>query len=109
MLLRLDAGDDAGDLALRANDERGPFNAQVFSAIHALFLEHAELFDDRLLWIGQQRKRQLVRISELLLGRGLIGGDAQHFGAGAVDLLVCVAEPARLIRSARRIGFRVKE
>ena len=109
MLFRLDARDDAGDLALRANDECRPLDPQVFSAIHTLFFEHAELLDDSFIRIGQQRKRQLIGIFEFLLGRGLVCGNAQHLGASAVYLLVCVAEPASLIGSAGGVGLGVEE
>jgi len=88
VLIGLDAGDDAGDLALRANDERGPLNSQIFSSVHALFLKHTELLGNRLIRVRQQGKRQLIGIFEFLLGRGLIARNTQHLGARTVDLLI---------------------
>ena len=40
---------------------------------------------------------------EFLLRGGLIGRDAEYSGSGLLDLLECVAEPARLQRSAGSI------
>jgi hypothetical protein len=105
----LDAGDDGVDLTLRTNHKRGSLDPQVFSAIHALFLENPKLFSDSLVYVGQERKRKLVGVSEFLLRGGLVRGDAQHLGASAVNLLVCVAEPARLIGSTRGIGFGIEK
>jgi hypothetical protein len=109
VLLSLDTGDDAGDLALRANHKRGSLDSHILPAIHALFLEHAKLLNHGLAGIGQKRKWQLVSIFEFLLGRGLVSGNTQHLRAGAVDFLVCVAEPARLIGSAGCIGLGIEK
>jgi hypothetical protein len=43
-----------------------------------------------------------------LLRRG-IGGDAVDECPGLADLVECVAEPARLDRSTRRVGLRIEE
>lgn len=56
VLICLDSRDHRGDLAIAANHERGPLDAQVFSAIHALLFEHAKAAGQGLLLIGQQVK-----------------------------------------------------
>jgi hypothetical protein len=109
MLVRLQAADDRGDLSLRADHERGPVNAHIFPAIHALFLEHAIFDTDGLVHIRQKRIGEVGFLLELLLGRRLIGGDAEYNSASPLDFLECVAEPARFYRSTRRVGFGVKE
>jgi hypothetical protein len=109
MFVRLQAADNRGDLSFRADDERGPVNTHVFPAIHALFLEHAIFDTDGLLHIRQKRIGEIVFFLELLLGRRLIGGDAEHNSASPLDFLECVAEPARFNGSTGRVGLGVKE
>jgi hypothetical protein len=109
MLIRLYAIDDRADLAFRADHKGRPINPHIFPAIHALFLEHIELLDHSLVYICQKRVRQIIFLFEFLLCRRLIGRNAEHNSAGTLDLLECVAEPARLQRSTGSIGFGVKE
>ena len=109
MLVRFQAGDDGRDLSFRADHERGPVNPHIFPAVHALFLEHAELDGHGLVFIGQQRVGKVVFLFEFLLGGGLVGGNAEYNSACPLDFLECVAEPARLNRSTGRVGFGVKE
>ena len=109
MLIRLQPVENRGDLSFRADYERGPLDAHIFPAIHALFLEYAILDADGLVHVRQKRIGEIVVLFELLLGRRFIGGDAEYNGASPLDLLKCVAEPARLNGSTGRIGFGVKE
>ena len=46
---------------------------------------------------------------ELLLRGRRVGRDAEHGGAGLLDGLECVAEPARFYGSAGRVGLGKKE
>jgi hypothetical protein len=43
------------------------------------------------------------------LGRGLVGGNTQHYSSGPLDLGECVAEPARLNRSTGRVGLGIEK
>jgi hypothetical protein len=106
---RLHIVKDLGDLAVRPYHKgraRDPFH---FLAIHVLLFDHAESFTDLLIDIGQQGVRQAVLILEFLLGLRRVSRDPKDYGAGLVQLAVCVTEPGRLNGSARRIGFGKKE
>jgi hypothetical protein len=109
MLIWFQTGQHGGNPAFRADHKSRPFDPHVFLAVHALFLHYAVLVADGLVFIRQQRIRQVVFLFEFLLGRGLIGGNAQHHGPGLLDLGECVAEPARLNRSTRRVGLGKEE
>ena len=50
-----------------------------------------------------------MALFELLLSGRLIGGNAEYNGAGSLDFLECVAEPARFNRSTGCVGLGVKE
>ncbi len=109
MLVWLKTVDNPGDLSLRAYHERCPVNPHIFFAVHALFLEYAKFFGNGLVLVGEKRIGQVMVHFELFLGGRLVGGDAEHDRAGFLNLLVCVAEPARFKRSAGSIGLGVKE
>lgn len=109
MLIRFQPIQHRGDLALRADHEGRAVNAHIFLTVHAFFFHHAVLVADGLVFIGQQGIREIVLLFELLLGRGFVGGDAEHNRTGPLDFLECVAEPARLYRSTGRVGLGVKE
>jgi hypothetical protein len=109
MLIRLDAGDDGRDLSLRADHECGAVNAHILAAVETLFLQHIKSLGYAFIFIGQQRVRQVVFFLELFLGGRFIAGNTQHYCTGALNLLECVAEPARFYRSTRRVGFGKEE
>ena len=109
MLFRLHSIDDAGNLSFWADYERRPVNAHIFLAVKALFFKDVELLGDRFVHVGQQRVGKVVFLFEFFLRRRGVGGDAEDHRAGALNLLECVAEPARLYRSTRRVGLREEE
>jgi hypothetical protein len=109
MLVWLQSHKDSGNPAFRADDEGCAVDPHIFLAVHALFLHHAILVADGLVFIGQQGIGQIVFFFEFLLGRGLVGGDAENSRTGPLDFLECVAEPARFNRSTWRVGLGIKE
>lgn len=109
MLIRLDPVNNRADLAVRPDHKRRPVDSDIFPPVHALFFEHVELLGYRFVFIGQKRVWQVVFLFEFFLRGRLVPGNAEDNGACALDFLECVAEPARLQRSTRRIGFRVKK
>jgi hypothetical protein len=109
MLIRFKASQHSGNPAFRADHKRRPFDPHIFLAVHALFLHYAVLVADGLVFIGQQRIRQVIFLFELFLGRGLVGGNPQHHGPGLLYLGECVAEPARLYRSTGRVGLGIEK
>ena len=109
MFVWLKTSDNACDPALRIDHKRGALDAHIFSAVHALFLEHIKFLDDGLVDIGEQRVRQVIFFFEFLLGGDFIGGDAEYNGSSLLDSLECVAEPARFYGSTGRVGFGIKE
>lgn len=109
MLIRFQTVQHSGNPALRADHESRPLNPHILFAVHALFFHHAVLVADGFVHIGQQGIREIVFLFKFLLGRGLVGGNTQYNGPGLLDLGECVAEPARLYRSTRRVCFGIKE
>ena len=109
MFIRLNAADDGRDLSFRADHERSAFNTHVFAPVETLFLQYAKLFGHAFIFIGQQRVRKIVFFLELFLSGRFVAGNAKHHCAGALNLLECVAEPARFYRSTGRIGFGKEE
>ena len=57
---------------------------------------HAPLLAHPVPLVAQQRERQPVLLRELLVRRRVVAADAQHLRAGLLELLVRVAERARL-------------
>jgi len=101
--------EDVGDLALSVDHEGGAFNAHHFLPVHILLFDHAEGVADCLVGVGEKRIRKIVFLFELfLLFRG-VGGDAENDGAGLLDLLECVAEPARFYGSTGGVGLGIEE
>jgi hypothetical protein len=109
MLIWLQAGKHGGNPAFRADHERRSLDSHIFLAVHAFFLHHAVLVADGFVFIRQKGIGQIIFLFKFLLGRGLVCGNTQHHGPGLLDLAECVAEPARLNRSTRRVGFGIKE
>jgi hypothetical protein len=109
MFIWLQAVEHRRDLSFWAYHEGRAVDPHIFLAVHALFLHHAVLGADGLVLVGQQRIREIVLLFELLLGRGLVGGDAEHSRTGPLDFLECVAEPARFNRSTWRVGLGIEE
>ena len=109
MLIRFDAGDNRSNFSSRIDHERGALNAHILAAVKTFFLEHAKLVRDALVFIGQERIGQIEFLFEFLLCGRLVPGDAQHYCAGSLDFLECVAEPARFQRSTGRVRLRIEE
>jgi hypothetical protein len=107
--VRLDLGKDASDLAGSINHEGSALNPHYLSAIHILLFDDAESVTDLLVGIGQQCVRQVIFLFEFLLCLGTIGGDAEDPCPGLLNLLKCVAEPARFYGSTRGISLRKEE
>ena len=91
------------------DQKRGPLDAHHLLAVHVLFLQHAKLIADFLVYISKECVRQVVFGAELGLGLGRVAADAEHHGAGCLELFEGVAEAAGLDRAARSIGSGVKE
>src|SRR5436309_3119107 len=58
--------------------------------------------------VGEQDERQVVPGGELLVRRRGVGADADHLGAGVLEVLVLVAEGACFLRAAGRVVLRVE-
>ena len=97
---------DLGDLAIGANNECSARNPQELLPVHALFFHHAVCGADLLVHVGEKGVRQVVFLLELLLLLRRVSRDAQHDGAGLLDLFECVAEPARFYRSTGGVCLR---
>jgi hypothetical protein len=98
-----------GDLALSVDDEGGAFYSHHLLPVHVLLFDHAEGVADCLVWISEKRIGQVVFLFELFLFAGGVGGDAENDGAGLLDLLECVAEPARFYGSTGGVGLGIEE
>ncbi len=109
MLVRFQSREHRGNPAFRADHESCPFDSHVFLAVHTFFLHHAVQIADSLVHVRQQGIRQVIFLFKFLLGRGLVGGNTQHYSPGFLYLGECVAEPARLNRSTGCVGLGIEK
>src|SRR5207245_10808689 len=93
------------DTAIRPNYECGSRDPLHFLSVHVLLFDHAESLADFLIGVGQQGIGEIVLILKLFLKLRRIGRDPQDHCPGLLQLLVCVAEPARFNGSTRSIGL----
>jgi len=93
------------DAAIRPNHERSSRDPLHFLSVHVLLFDHTEGLADFLIGVGQQGIGEIVLILKLFLALRRIGRNSQDHGPGLLQLLVCVAEPARLNGSTWRIGL----
>ena len=93
--------------ALRLEDGKSVY--RIFLPIHVLFLHHAKLIADFLVYICKECVGQLVLGAKLGLGLRRVAGDAEHHGARRLQLLERVAEAAGLNGAARSVCPGVKE
>ncbi len=106
MAFGLHFGKNADDFAVGADYECGALNAHHFLAVQIFFFNYAVGTRDLFARIGKQGVREIVFFLEFLLLVGRVPRNAQDYGAGLLQLFVCVAEPARFNGSAGGIGFR---
>ena len=106
--LRLDLRPDAGDAAVRPDQERGPCHAPVGLAVVLLLDPRAVGVGDRVVLVGEQRERQLELLAEGALAGRTLGTDPPDVGAALVDGLVPIAEFARLDGAAGRVVLGVE-
>ena len=93
------------DLAIGADQERGPLNAHRRLAIHILFLDHVVGRADLLINIGKQGYREAILLFELLLLLWSIGRNAQNHRIDFLELGKAFAKLASFGGSARGVGF----
>lgn len=101
--------EDVLDLAVGSNHERSSSNPLKDFAVHVLVFDHAEGMADFLVGIGEQGVGQVVLVLKLLLFVRAVGGDAKYDSASFLNLLVCVAEPARFFGSTGSVGLGIEE
>ena len=94
------------DAAIRPNYERSSGDPLHFLSVHVFLFDHTERVTDSFIGVGQQGIGEIVLILKLFLTLRRIGRDPQDHRPGLLQLLVCVAEPARFNGSTWGIGFR---
>ena len=97
------------DGAIRADNESRARDPLHFLAVHILFFDHAEFIADFFVGVAEKGVGQVVLLLELLLRFGIVGGDAENYGPGGLQLLIGFAEPASFDGSAGSIGFGKEE
>ena len=107
-VLRAHLGEDAGELALLVDDERGADDAHVLLAVERLLAPRVPRLRDRVIGVGEQREAERVLVVELQLLLGRVGADADDRDTEPLQLRVRVAQLARLRRATGRVGLRVE-
>ncbi|MDT7578030.1 MAG: competence protein ComEC, partial [Pseudonocardiales bacterium] len=92
------------DLPVRVHHERGADHAGHGLAVHLLLPERAPGVEHVLVRVGQQGKGEPLLVTELRELGGLVGGDAEHVEARAVELGEVVPEIAGLLGATRGSG-----
>ena len=105
----LHSGKDARDPALAIDYKGGAFYSHHLLAVHVLLFENSEGIDHLLFRVCQERIRKVVFLLKFLLSLRGISRYAEYSRTGLFDSLECVAEPARLDRSARSVRFGKEE
>ena len=109
MAVGLHVLEDMLDLPFGPDEEGRPRNPHHLPAVHVLLFDHVELVGDLFFVVGKKRVRELLFFFKLLLGRRFIRRDAENYQAGFLQLCVCIAEPASLNGSTRRIRLGIEE
>jgi len=91
------------------DDKGGPLYAEDLFAVHVLFLEHAKLIADFLVYISEERVGKVEFGAEFGLRLGRVAGDAQHHSASGLNLFELVAKPAGFNGAAGGVRAGVKE
>ncbi len=89
--------------SLRIDEKEGPVR------VHRFLIEHAEAADDLPLGnIAEQRKWQAERVGEGLLGKRIVGADAEVLDTQGLEPVV-VGLPGRQVRRSGRLEIRAIE
>src|SRR5262245_1684247 len=105
---RFDLGPDPGDLAVRADQERGAGGAPVFLAVVLLLDPRAVGLGDLVVGVCEEGEREAELLGEGALARGTLRAHTPDVGAALDDRVVRVAELACLDRAAGRVVLRVE-
>lgn len=108
MVAHFNFADNIGNDALLIDHERDPSRAHVFFAVHGFFYPHAVRVYPRLVFIGDERKRQFVFGNEFLVGFFAIRAHAYDLDTGGKQCVVIVAQVARLFGAAGGVVFGIK-
>ena len=101
-------GPDYSDNTIGIDEECHPLDPEKGPPHERLVTPHAVRLADRLVLIRDQRERQPELVDELVMPGRRVGAHAQHHRALGHDLVVRIAEAARLLVAARRVIFRIK-
>jgi hypothetical protein len=94
---------------LLINDEGGAQYALHDLAVHIFLAPRAVFFHERMIGVREQCERQAVFLNEFLMRSLTVGADADDFNVAFGSFFGGVAEPARFLRSSRRVVFRIKK
>ncbi len=109
MALGLHFGENIGDFSVGADHERGPLDAHVLAAVHALLFPDAVGFRDGVIRICNECVRQAVLRGESGLSLARIRRDADNFRIELQKSLRRIAELAGFLGAAGGVGFGEKE
>ena len=109
MAFRRNFGKDVDEGLVGSDQKRCALDTHHLLAVHVLFLHHAKLIANFLVYISKECIGKVVFCAEFGLGFGRVARDAEDHGAGRLQLLESVAEPAGFNCAARSIGSGKKE
>lgn len=90
------------------NDEMAAVNTHVGLAKISLFSPDTVSLRDAMIFVDQQGEGQIVLLAKLSVALGIVRADTQNDSILGADLIVFLAEPASLNRSARGVVFGVE-
>ena len=102
----LDLRPHAGDLALLVDQVRHAVDAHELPPVHRLLAPDAVVLHDLLVRVGEQAKRQVELLGELLVRLLVVHRDAEHLDLALAELREAVPERAGLDRAAGRVVLR---
>src|SRR4029078_11163169 len=108
MTLGLDLPPDSRDAAIGVDEERPSGRAHVRLAVVLLLDPGAVRLRHLVVFVGEQRERQPELLGEFPLADGALWTDAPDVRTSLRDLVVGVAELARLDGAAGRVVLRIE-
>ena len=109
MAFRRDLGENVDEGLVGSDQKSCTLDTHDLLAVHVLFLHHAKLIADFLVYISKECVRKVVFRPEFGLCLRRIARNAEDHGAGGLQLLERIAKAAGLDGAARSIGSGIKK
>ena len=98
----------SGDFSVAIDQVRRPYVAHELASVERFLLPHAVLLGHRMVFVGEQWKRDVELLREARLARFVENADTKHSRFRLLELRQVIAKVARLFSAARRVVLRIE-